>query len=402
MNARQYDLVSALERAARGSDEGAFDAAFDRLLERAHDAANPSADLRALVGTRLLGELAAVNGGASSELADVASESSAAVRVGAREFSPANPADAERASPMSAGERRVTGERVSGRESPLPHAKRGRVEPGRGTRASVTGSVSHAVRLTRGLALVSAGVAIGFVWGRAPLWWPSEAEPERRTRSVEAARALERTAHELPEARSDSTALREPPPATPDGSTRPSATPSPSRSLAPVAAPSNTGGTPASAPKANSSSALASPRAHDAPPRAHTRAERSAIDGAASEAVRHAATPSSASSADALRFALEQLRRAQLFLRAGEPARALEALDALDARVEAAVLRDEREVMRALALCDAGDETRATELAQRVLARAPDSAYAASLRESCAGRAALLEQMRERTSNPPR
>jgi hypothetical protein len=112
--------------------------------------------------------------------------------------------------------------------------------------------------------------------------------------------------------------------------------------------------------------------------------------------------PRDDSNADALRFALEQLRRAQLFLRAREPARALDALDVLDARVPAAVLRDEREVMRTLALCDAGDERRANALAKRVLERAPDSAYAASLRESCAGSSTLLEQMRERTSNPAR
>ena len=158
MNVRQYDLVSALERAARGSDEGAFDAALDRLLERAHDAANPNADVRALVGTRLLEELAAVDGGASSELADVATEGSGAAGASG-EVPPANPADADRA---------------GGHESALPHAKLGRLELGRGVGASVTGSVSRAVRLTRRLALVTAGVAIGFVWGRAPLWWPSQ------------------------------------------------------------------------------------------------------------------------------------------------------------------------------------------------------------------------------------
>jgi hypothetical protein len=105
---------------------------------------------------------------------------------------------------------------------------------------------------------------------------------------------------------------------------------------------------------------------------------------------------------DSLRFVLEQLRKAQLFLRAGEPARAIAALDLLDARVPGPVLQEEREVTRALALCDSGQTALAAALAQRVLARSPDSAYAVSLRESCAGKAQLLEEIRERTSNPRR
>jgi hypothetical protein len=96
---------------------------------------------------------------------------------------------------------------------------------------------------------------------------------------------------------------------------------------------------------------------------------------------------------------LEQLRKAQLFSRAGEHRRALAALDELDARVPLSVLQDEREVARTLALCDAGQERAASELAARMIQRAPDSAYALSLRESCAGREQLLQQMRERTSN---
>jgi hypothetical protein len=312
---------------------------------------------------------------------------------------------------MPAGERRAPRERAGGRESASPHVELGRFELGQGAGASVAGSVSRVVRLTRCLALVTAGVAIGFVWGRAPLWWPSQAEQERRTRSEEAAPALEeRSAHELPEARSELPDRPAPPSATPDGSTRTSAPPAAPPSSTPVPAPSNApvAATPSSAVKADTSSSGVLPRArlparaHGAPPRAHAGAERSKSDGAASEAMRRAATPPAASSGDALRFALEQLRRAQLFLRAREPARALDALDVLDARVEAALLRDEREVMRTLALCDAGDEMRANALARRVLERAPDSAYAVSLGESCAGRAALLEQMRERTSNPPR
>ena len=107
-------------------------------------------------------------------------------------------------------------------------------------------------------------------------------------------------------------------------------------------------------------------------------------------------------SPDTLRIALEQLRKAQLFLSASEPGRALAALDELDARVPAAVLADEREVTRVLALCKTGDAATAATLAARVLERSPDSAYAVSLRESCAGPGLLVEQMRERTSNRAR
>ena len=62
----------------------------------------------------------------------------------------------------------------------------------------------------------------------------------------------------------------------------------------------------------------------------------------------------------------------------------------------------EREVTRAFALCDAGEVAAAASLAQRVLARSPDSAYALSLNESCAGTARLLQEMRDHTSNPER
>jgi len=131
-----------------------------------------------------------------------------------------------------------------------------------------------------------------------------------------------------------------------------------------------------------------------------------------------------------LRLALEHLRRAQLQLRERSPEGALATLAALDARVAADVLAEERVVTRALALCDLGDATAARALAGHLLERAHASAYAASLRESCVGKLAapasapargaarsmtparaggttvdrsqLLDEMRRRSSNPPR
>jgi len=214
------------------------------------------------------------------------------------------------------------------------------------------------------LGLVTVGVAIGFVWGRSPEW--------RAERASEPASASGPAVVASPE----------PPPAVDSA-----------RGATPVARPDHAVASPAidvSVAALDTREATASgsapSRAHAQPPRAtRPRATR--------------ALASDAQSNDTLRIALEQLRKAQLFLSASEPARALAALDELDARVPAAILSEERDVTRALALCKTGDSARAAALAARVLARAPDSAYALSLRESCAGQELLVEQMRERTSN---
>jgi hypothetical protein len=204
---------------------------------------------------------------------------------------------------------------------------------------------------TRVLAVLATGVAIGFWWGRSGVSWPAARDrelPAAGTPTVVAgAMALEGAQPGV----SSAPALESPAP----------------RTLQPD--------TPA-APAARAVSSGTPPPARDG--RSHS------------------------TGAESLRFALEQLRKAQLFLRASEPARALAALDVLDARVPPSVLQEEREVTRALALCDSGDTAKASALAQRVIARSPDSAYAPSLRESCAGRAELLEEMRVRTSNSPR
>jgi hypothetical protein len=293
---RAVDWVGSLQHAAGSGDERAFDAVMDQVLERARDEAGPDLGLRSLVAERLHATLAAERPGAAA------------------------------------------------------------LERGPGARSSRATS-SRWAYYGKALGLLGAGIAIGFVWGRSPLWWP-------------APRAVP------PEAPAQST------PARPEARLAP-ATPVTGEASA---------GRDRVAP---ASDEARSPGTPEAPARVVARATMPRSLPAPARTVR-------SSDPDSLRVALEQLRKAQLLLREGEPKRALDVLDGLDARVAASVLQDEREVTRTLALCDAGDAATAGALARRFLERAPDSAYAVSLRESCAGKAALLDQMRERTSNPRR
>jgi hypothetical protein len=229
------------------------------------------------------------------------------------------------------------------------------------------------LRPARGFALLAAGIAIGFVLGRTtPVGWPDERTAARDARE----HAVSSTGSS--EGANVAAAL---PPSV--------AVPAPSAAL-PIAG---------SAASTSASTSAASPAASPAaPPAPRSQSEHSSLPR---ERRRPLPDP------DSLRFALEQLRKAQLFLRAHEPARALGALDTLDARVPISVLQEEREVTRTLAWCDSGQVAKARALARRLLQRAPDTAYAVSLRESCASADShdtpdLLQQMRERTSNPPR
>jgi hypothetical protein len=217
------------------------------------------------------------------------------------------------------------------------------------------------------LGLVTMGVAIGFVWGRSPEWRAARApEPTTIVARASVASAEPSGASELAATSAAPWPVVQPPVAP-----------------APVDAPAP----PLEQREATSrATAPARPRVGGTPPRA--------VPARATHSL-----ASATSSDDSLRIVLEQLRKAQLFLSASEPARALAALDELDARVPAAVLAEERDVTRVLALCKAGDAAQAARLAARVLVRAPDSAYALSLRESCAGQELLVEQMRARTSN---
>jgi hypothetical protein len=308
------ELLVALDRAARSEAPDAdaeFDAALDRLLEQASTDAAPEPSLRHLVHERLQGSLAA---------------------------GPVGAADAGNGAGSASG-------------AATPRGLQTVVSPGVWTR--------YGSRLI----ILATGVAIGFVWGRAPSW---ENRPT----------ATSPTAH-VPTALALSPAPAEQTLA-PVGSLVP-----PAVSETPVVSP-----TPAPPLAAQASRAPVEPGARPSAARSPSapRARAHASSGATEQA-------------ESLRLVLEQLRKAQLYSRAGEHRLALGALDALDARVPLSVLQEEREVARTLALCDAGQEQAAAELAGRVIQRAPDSAYALSLRESCAGRAQLLEQMRERTSN---
>jgi hypothetical protein len=213
------------------------------------------------------------------------------------------------------------------------------------------------------LLILAAGVAIGFAWGRAP---SSGSDPARTSPSAHV----------------------------PTLPARPPAEPAPA-AVAPALAAAGASGTPVDSP------APTPPIADEAASgvRVEATAPPSAGRAPSPPRARAPAAIGAAEQAESLGLVLEQLRKAQLFSRAGEHRLALGALDELDARVPLSVLQEEREVARTLALCDAGQEQAAAELAARVIQRAPGSAYALSLRESCAGRARLLEQMRGRTSN---
>jgi hypothetical protein len=249
---------------------------------------------------------------------------------------------------------------TSGAQQPEPERLRAML--GSGVRPLAAGPRRWA-RFARGAGLVTVGVAIGFVWGRSSSQGPHEPRGTEsnaaQSGSLDITAARPPSPHPTPEEReaiSSTAQVQEPPPQD---------TQSEAAARAPVA------GRRPDAGRAGEKKAL----------RARDRRAQSA-------------------GADSLRFVLQQLRKAQLFLRAGEAARALSALDLIDARVPAEVLQDEREVTRTLALCDSGEMRAAASLAERVLERSPDSAYAVSLRESCAGKQELLEEIRERTSNP--
>ncbi|HTV19065.1 MAG TPA: hypothetical protein VMG12_10350 [Polyangiaceae bacterium] len=308
-----------LERAALDEDDAAFDGALDAALATARNEANPEAGLQAALSTRLQAELGAE---VSLEAPRPPPEPPPAVR-------------APEAGPF-------------GRDSGV---------------VAVVRESGRSLRLAQGVGLLAAGVAIGFVWGRAPAWQDARAHALEVAAATSSARA-------------------------PEGGV-------PTMSAGEGAAAGPTGGdaTPpgavARASEANAASDAARPAATSA---------RVASAAPAKTKARRATPPVD----DRLRFVLQQLRKAQLFLRASEPVRALAALDELDARVPSTLLSDERDATRVLAWCDAGEAQKARVLAARVLERAPDSPYAVSLRESCAGRQELLEQMRERTSNPAR
>jgi hypothetical protein len=309
MSQRTNELMSALARASRAGDDGAFDMALGDLLARARRGAESDAATRVLVAERLSSALAA------SPLAPISNRAPEGASAGLVPSSGSSGSGAQR----------------------VPS--------------------SPALRGVRTAGLVVAGVALGFFWGREHA---RTAEDGARDAGRAGTGSVERNGEAWPAA----------------------------PGIAPAAQPtSTTGGALTDTVPSEAAPVVAVPRA----PRSNK-------------------SKSQPSNADSLRFAIEQLRKAQLFSRAGEPARALRELDVLDSRVPIEVLREEREVARTLAWCDAGQVAKAKALASSLLERAPDSAYGASLRESCAAQGLteppinfqLLEQMRQSTSNSMR
>ncbi len=79
----------------------------------------------------------------------------------------------------------------------------------------------------------------------------------------------------------------------------------------------------------------------------------------------------------------EALRGVRRALAAGEPARALELLQAYERRFAAGVLVEERGALRVIALCEADLRAQGRAEARRFLERYPSSALATRVREAC-------------------
>lgn len=94
--------------------------------------------------------------------------------------------------------------------------------------------------------------------------------------------------------------------------------------------------------------------------------------------------PSDAGTASGdLEAELALLQAATAALTSGDPRRALAQIDTHRRRYPGSALVDERELLRARALCDAGDRKGARKAAEAVLKRNPDTHLAARLRSVC-------------------
>ncbi|APR79228.1 Hypothetical protein A7982_04575 [Minicystis rosea] len=128
---------------------------------------------------------------------------------------------------------------------------------------------------------------------------------------------------------------------------------------------------------ASTSSVVAAPRVVS--PRVAARPSASKPSEPAPEPVSAPETPASASIASEVAL----LREAQSALEAGDAARSLRAVDALTQRHSDGVLREERMVIRVLALCAAGRVQEAHAEGRRFLAEMPRSVLADRVRASC-------------------
>ncbi|HTV25089.1 MAG TPA: hypothetical protein VMG12_40625 [Polyangiaceae bacterium] len=98
---------------------------------------------------------------------------------------------------------------------------------------------------------------------------------------------------------------------------------------------------------------------------------------------RELATTSAAAANEPLKEALRRLRRAQRALYDKDAERALAVLDDLNRRIPPAVLGEEREMTRILALCGTAERDEARALARRWLGEHPQSIYLTRLQDSC-------------------
>lgn len=104
----------------------------------------------------------------------------------------------------------------------------------------------------------------------------------------------------------------------------------------------------------------------------------------AARAVAPPPAPAPSGSASTLDDELSLLAAADAALRDGDGARALGMVDAHARRFPKSALREEREVVRVLALCAAGRTAEARAASDALLRAHPASPYAARLRASCA------------------
>jgi hypothetical protein len=100
---------------------------------------------------------------------------------------------------------------------------------------------------------------------------------------------------------------------------------------------------------------------------------------------RRRATPPPSPRDAAFFEAVDLLRRAQRAVNKHDGQVALSLLDELDTRFERALLGEERQATRALALCESDEVERAREVSAALQRTSPSSIYAGRLRLSCAG-----------------
>jgi hypothetical protein len=136
----------------------------------------------------------------------------------------------------------------------------------------------------------------------------------------------------------------------------------------------------------NAAVSNAAPAANAAPSVAPSAAEpklQARLRSPSAPSVRSRAAPTERATNEPLKEALRRLRRAQRALYDNDAARALAVLDDLDRRIAPAVLGEEREMTRILALCGTGELAEARALAKRWVADHPQSIYLTRLHDSC-------------------